>query len=790
MEPSLVPSPAPSFLKIGLLNNSATLNSSRRKALSIHDFHHYKINSLKLFAQSYLTGIEIQYQLLSEISENNFENFFVDSFQSPQKSTQNAKISTYNFHPDEEIIEISGRSGSYIDQLVIKTNRGKIIKVGGEGGGEFCHKAPMGYCFNLIRSCACRDFIDYLEVDLELSSVCRFKIFKTIEENRNDSVFKDFNLMEQKIAVDDELFRSRFDFEKNAKDDFTYKNMRKELKEVLGIDKLGFMRYYLKCHYLDKIHSSETKSFSEELLKTLKEIYKLLKYPRILFNERSEDNTPIKVEELLMKRPQPILKTHSIFENIFRLLIIVKSLLESPAPFASSFTHLKNLLLNIHDLYISFLITLTNLQMEKAEGSDATIEKIKNLLKPPIYVYGHHIGFYILPESMTRMILESSKNTFKVNQLLFRRINSQDIFYYERQILVHCLNRKLFGLPSLPSTVLGIRQFRTNKFDKPNESFFLLSLEPKSLENTKPLEALQYEEIMSLEDFSFTNHLIASTFSTPLESISASFNFDPKSRKLIRVPTWSDPSLEIKPTARENASLRNPLYYLEAQALLKPMSKEILEEMRNLPLEQLLVEFVAWIKLETCLISFEYFCDYSSSANLSSLETLEGKNRKKEPVYSLSEETLTFLFKRIVHNMAFIKDNCHLETIDILFHLNPVVSLCQEQLLRHFPELETRMKQISKFDFEVIFARSKIEIKKASRAKIRKYTENMKKISNIRGGAPIYRTVTNWLKHFPLNKMEKSKIENFLQEMLFCFPLINNQEIYSHWNQFMDWEVN
>jgi len=782
-------------IKIGAVNSTSIPTFSRKKALHIHDFHHYKITCIKLFSQSYLSGIEIQYQLQSENPESSFENFFVDSFQSlslakSSSSSPSIKTLSHNFHSDEEIIEISGRSGTCIDQLMIKTSHGKILRAGGDGGGEFSYKAPIGYCFNLIRSCGFKEYIENIEMKIELSSVFRFKLYKTIEENANDAIFNDYSQMEQKIEVDDDLLRSRFDFERNSNEMYTYKTMRNELKEIIKIDKLGFIRYYLKGIYLDKIKILESKSFSEELVKTLREIYKLLKYPRILFNEKDKKNNSINLEELLLKKTNPIHKTHPIYQNIFKLLIIVKCLLESPAPFAPSFICLKNLLLNIHDLYISFLITLTNLQKEKNIDYEKSIEKIKSLLKPPIYLYGHHIGFYILSENLQKLILENSKNMFKINQLVFRRINCQDIFSYERQILVHCFNRKLFNLPSLPSTIMGLRQFKTNKFDKPNESFFILSLEPNNSSETKPLDSLTYDEIASLNDISFTNHLIASMFSAPLESVSASFVFNTKNKELIRIPHWHDPSHDLKPITQENASLRNPLYYIETPALLKPINQEILEKIRNLPLEQLLVEFLAWIRLETCLISFEYFknTNNNSNNNINNMEVVESKNREKDPIYSLSEEILTYLFKRTVNNMAFIKDNCHLQTIDILFHLNPMVSLCQEQLLKHFPELDTRLKQISRFDFEVIFARSKIEMKKLCRAKIRKYTEKVKKTHNIRGNASIHQTVTNWLKNFPLNKMEKSKIESFLQEMLVCFPLTNNQEIYSHWNQYMNWE--
>ena len=292
-------------------------------------------------------------------------------------------------------------------------------------------------------------------------------------------------------------------------------------------------------------------------------------------------------------------------------------------------------------------------------------------------------------------------------------------------MLVHCFQRKVFSLASIPSTLIGIRQFRTNNSEKPNESFFIVTFEPYSLVDIKPLEDMSNEEIATIEDISFSKQLIASIFSSPLESLSASFICNFKTKELIRVPIWNDHHRENKGSMQEDSSLRNPLYVIDIPLVLKPLNKEISQKLRDLPLEKLFVEFLAWIKLETFLISFEYFQKNENS--------FEMKKNEKMPIFSMSEETIKFLFRSAINNLAFIKDNSHLKLVEILFHLNPIVSLCQEQLLRYFPDHHIRLKQIHRFDFDVIFSRSRMDIKKTCRPKIRNYTEKMKKYNNIKG---------------------------------------------------------
>lgn len=385
------PSDSPlSLIKIGASNASSQLFSSKKKALNIFDFDHYKVSSIKIISSSSsIASIEIQYQLLTESSET-YDNFFVDLFQGSAKLPKDSKIITHSFAADEEIIEISGKSNLNLDQLVLKTNHNKIIIAGVEGNCEFKHKAPMGYCYNLFRGGTFKEFIESLEIEMGVSSVLRFKIYKSLEENMKDPVFSNYAKMENKIEVDENLFRNRFDFEKDSNELYSYKAMRKELKEIARIDKLGFMRYYLKYLYLDKKNISESNDFTQKVLKSLKVIYKLLKYPRLLFNDKDQNDKPIKIEEFFDSRKKLLTKTHPAFKNIFKLLIIVKCLLESPAPFDKNFTYLKTLLLNIHDLYISYLITLINLINNNVSDQD---EAIRNLLRPPIYLYGHHLTF-------------------------------------------------------------------------------------------------------------------------------------------------------------------------------------------------------------------------------------------------------------------------------------------------------------------------------------------------------------------------------------------------------------
>ena len=128
--------PQPIKVKLGTPTPTSSVFVSKKmelqKTIGI-EFHHYKISSIKLFSTSYIIGIEIQYQCLYKIPEKNYEEFFVDIFESHQKNLKEAKITTYNFGQDEEIVEISGRSGVYLDQLVFKTNRGKRFSAGGEG---------------------------------------------------------------------------------------------------------------------------------------------------------------------------------------------------------------------------------------------------------------------------------------------------------------------------------------------------------------------------------------------------------------------------------------------------------------------------------------------------------------------------------------------------------------------------------------------------------------------------------------------------------------------------------
>eukprot|EP00331_Platyophrya_macrostoma_P012275 CAMPEP_0176421928 /NCGR_PEP_ID=MMETSP0127-20121128/9454_1 /TAXON_ID=938130 /ORGANISM="Platyophrya macrostoma, Strain WH" /LENGTH=215 /DNA_ID=CAMNT_0017802729 /DNA_START=210 /DNA_END=853 /DNA_ORIENTATION=- len=49
---------------------------------------------------------------------------------------------------DEYIIEIFGKQSKYIDSLGFKTNKGRVVEYGGQGGFFFNIAAPLGYHFS------------------------------------------------------------------------------------------------------------------------------------------------------------------------------------------------------------------------------------------------------------------------------------------------------------------------------------------------------------------------------------------------------------------------------------------------------------------------------------------------------------------------------------------------------------------------------------------------------------------------------------------------------------------
>jgi len=51
---------------------------------------------------------------------------------------------------DEFIVEISGRCGNWVDHLTIKTNKGKVLSVGGNGGSEKFNIMPQGQSHQIV----------------------------------------------------------------------------------------------------------------------------------------------------------------------------------------------------------------------------------------------------------------------------------------------------------------------------------------------------------------------------------------------------------------------------------------------------------------------------------------------------------------------------------------------------------------------------------------------------------------------------------------------------------------
>eukprot|EP00744_Colponema_vietnamica_P004103 GILI01006178.1.p1 GENE.GILI01006178.1~~GILI01006178.1.p1 ORF type:complete len:356 (-),score=102.15 GILI01006178.1:271-1308(-) len=62
----------------------------------------------------------------------------------PHYSHQPAHTSTLSLDRDEYIIEITGRKGAIVDQLSVKTNKGKMVTWGGHGGEPFSLNIPVG----------------------------------------------------------------------------------------------------------------------------------------------------------------------------------------------------------------------------------------------------------------------------------------------------------------------------------------------------------------------------------------------------------------------------------------------------------------------------------------------------------------------------------------------------------------------------------------------------------------------------------------------------------------------
>jgi len=91
----------------------------------------WPIRQVKIFGSTYANGIQVSYEMRgpTPIEMGNNDN--------PYEQVLNLDTGEY-------ITEISGRSGNIIDRLEIRTNLGKFIAVGGNGGSPFRFTLPYG----------------------------------------------------------------------------------------------------------------------------------------------------------------------------------------------------------------------------------------------------------------------------------------------------------------------------------------------------------------------------------------------------------------------------------------------------------------------------------------------------------------------------------------------------------------------------------------------------------------------------------------------------------------------
>jgi Jacalin-like lectin domain len=55
-------------------------------------------------------------------------------------------LATIDMRKDEVVIAISGRYGAFVDSLTIRTNQGRVLKFGGDGGSvAYNYTAPPGF---------------------------------------------------------------------------------------------------------------------------------------------------------------------------------------------------------------------------------------------------------------------------------------------------------------------------------------------------------------------------------------------------------------------------------------------------------------------------------------------------------------------------------------------------------------------------------------------------------------------------------------------------------------------
>ena len=110
----------------------------------------------------YVKGIQFTYKTLSdkkEIKGNNMTTY---------KGKSKIQKTVFDLKDDEFIIEIFGRKGAIIDNIGFKTNLGRSLSGGGNGGGPFSIKCIKDYYFSVFAgSCGdCDDSLSNLTVDI------------------------------------------------------------------------------------------------------------------------------------------------------------------------------------------------------------------------------------------------------------------------------------------------------------------------------------------------------------------------------------------------------------------------------------------------------------------------------------------------------------------------------------------------------------------------------------------------------------------------------------------------
>jgi len=91
----------------------------------------WPIRQVKLFGSTYVNGIQVSYEMRGNTPVEMGNN-------------DNPYERVLNLESGEFIVEVSGRSGNIIDRLDIRTNFGKTLSVGGNGGTPFRLAIPNG----------------------------------------------------------------------------------------------------------------------------------------------------------------------------------------------------------------------------------------------------------------------------------------------------------------------------------------------------------------------------------------------------------------------------------------------------------------------------------------------------------------------------------------------------------------------------------------------------------------------------------------------------------------------